>query len=103
MSDYGKFSRGRLKGKKVTFADTARIDDLSDIASEFMDSIFDLMPGDYLISDESDIRDFTEFGSGDVSGVWVGIKQTYGIERQDVESGLIVQILLAIALRRNPQ
>ena len=51
-------SKGRFKGKRVTFAPTARVEEFADISCEFMEEIFDLRRGDYAISDESDIRDF---------------------------------------------
>jgi hypothetical protein len=46
---------GPLKGKKVELAPTAGIEDCQDIADLFMSDIFDLEPGDYLITDESEI------------------------------------------------
>lgn len=55
-------TRGPFKGKKITFASTERIEEFKEIASEFMREIFDLLPGEYLISDESDLHDFTEIG-----------------------------------------
>lgn len=47
---------GPLKGKRITFASTERIETLKGIAEEFMSRVFELEPGDYLISDESDLR-----------------------------------------------
>ena len=41
----------------------------SEISEDFMNQIFDFEPGDYLISDESILSDFTdldEIGLGDV-------------------------------------
>jgi hypothetical protein len=103
MSDERIISRGRFKGKKITFASTERIDQFTAIASEFMYEIFELQPGDYVISDESDIRDFTEMGSPDTSALWTEIKARYGIEKSDVGSGRFVDIFGEIALRRNIQ
>lgn len=80
MSD-GVVSRGRFKGKKITFASTARVEEFAQVASEFMGEIFDLLPGEYAISDESDIRDFTEFGSSDTFHIWTRIKEVYGVDR----------------------
>ena len=87
MSDEKIISRGRFKGKKITFASTERIDQFSEIASEFVYEIFELQRGDYVISDESDIRDFTEMGSSDTSALWNEIKARYGIDKSDVGSG----------------
>jgi hypothetical protein len=99
----GVVSRGRFKGKKITFASTARVEEFAEIASAFMGEIFDLPPGEYAISDESDIRDFTEMGSSDTSEMWTRIKDVYGVDKADVTSGRLVDIFVAIARRRNPQ
>jgi hypothetical protein len=99
----GVVSRGRFKGKKITFASTARVEELAQIASEFMAEIFDLLPGQYAISDESDVRDFTEMGSSDTSEIWTRIKEVYGVTNLDVTSGRLVDIFTEIARRRNPQ
>ena len=96
-------SKGPFKGKKITFASTDRIEEFRQIANEFMEEIFDLLPGDYAISDESDLRDFTEMGSPDTTHVWERIRAVYGLEFSDVESGRLVNIFAEIARRRNPQ
>jgi len=101
--DDGVISRGRFKGKTITFASTERIDQFSEIAGEFMDEIFELQPGDYVISDESDVRDFTEMGSSDTSALWLAIRARYGVEESDVGSGRFVAIFAEIARRRNIQ
>ena len=99
----GIVSRGRFKGKKITFASAARVEEFAQIASEFMEEIFDLVPGQYAISDESDLRDFTEMGSSDASELWTRIKEVYGVDSSDVTSGRLVDIFVEIARRRNPQ
>lgn len=73
-------ARGRFKGKKVTFASTARVEEFAVLASEFMDEIFELLPREYAISDESDLLDFTDMGSSDTSELWKRINEVYGIE-----------------------
>jgi hypothetical protein len=98
-----RISHGLLKGKTVTFAPTARIEDFTDLANEFMEEIFDLMPGEYIISDESDLRDFMEMGSSDTSELWKRIEMIYGIEAPDIHSGRFVDIFTEIARRRNTQ
>jgi len=95
--------RGPLKTRKITFASTDRVDEFGRLASEFMEEIFELLPGEYLISDESDIRDFTDFGSSDTSDIWKRIKGLYGFEQSDVGSGRFVNIFAEIAQRRNIQ
>jgi hypothetical protein len=102
MSD-GVVWRGGFKGKKITFASRARVEEFAQIASEFMSEIFDLLQGAYAISDESDIRDFVEIGSSDTSKIWTRIKEVYGVDKSDVASGRLVDIFGEIARRRNPQ
>jgi hypothetical protein len=102
-NDDGAVSKCQFKGKKITFASTARVEEFAQIASEFMEEIFDLLPGEYAISDESDIRDFTEMGSSDTSETWTSIKKGYGVDNADVTSGRLVDIFVAIARRGNPQ
>ncbi|MGV3629171.1 MAG: hypothetical protein ACO1PN_15950 [Betaproteobacteria bacterium] len=96
-------SRGRLKGQKIAYAATDRVDEFRLIASEFMDEIFELMPGEYLISDESDVHDFTDFGSSDTSGIWERIKDVYGFKESAVDSSRLVDVFAEIARRRNLQ
>jgi len=62
-------SRGRLKGKKVGFASTAQIECFTELANEFMEKIFDLQSGEFLISDESDVLDFTHMGTSATSAI----------------------------------
>lgn len=42
--------------------------------------IFDFLPGEYLITDESSLRDFTDLGSSDTTGIWNRITKIYAIE-----------------------
>ena len=50
---------GPLKGKKIQLAPTAGIEMFEGIAEDFMQRIFNLEAGDYLITDESSLHDFT--------------------------------------------
>jgi len=96
-------TRGRFRGKKVTFASTERIEEFAQLTDEFMEQIFGLEPGEYLITDESDVRDFTEMGSSDSSQIWKRIDKVYGIVSADVRSGRLVDILTEVAQRRSQQ
>jgi len=73
------------------------------IASEFMSTIFDLDPGDYLISDESSILDFTPFDESDTTDIWSRIESAYGINRTDVRSEFLVNVFESIAQRQRTQ
>ena len=94
---------GRFRGKKITFASTERIEEFRQLASEFMGQVFDFLPGDYVISDESDVLDFTEMGSSDASEIWKRITEVYGVSMADVGSGRLLNIFTEITRRRNLQ
>ena len=94
--------RRPIKSRKITYAQTDRIEAYAKLAEEFMEDIFDLMPGEYFITDESDIRDFTELGSSDTSAIWKRIDEVFGVA-SDVVSGRLVDVLDAITRSRNVQ
>ena len=98
-----EFKRGAFKGKKVTYAPTDRAEDFRKLAADFMMEVFDFMPGDYLITDESSLRDFTEFASADTSPIWSRITQIYAIGKADVPSERLVDIFAEIQRRRRIQ
>jgi len=62
--------------------------------------VFDYLPGEYLITDESTLLDFTDFGSSETSPLWRCIGEIYGIERHDVPSERLVDIFAEIQARR---
>jgi len=92
--------RGVLVGKKITFAATDEVNSSGDLVAEFMLSIFELGPGDYAVSDESDILDFMPIDERATDDVWHRIMQRYGVTLADVGSGRLVDILGKIAARR---
>ena len=94
---------GRFKGKRITFASTEQVESFDKLVGDFMSEIFDLQPGDYLISDESDVLDFAPMDEADASGVWCRIEEIYGIQFTDVGSGRLVRIFAAIAHRKQLQ
>lgn len=95
--------RGPLKRKKITYAATDRLDDYRQLAYDFMAEVFDLLPGDYLITDESTLSDFTEFGTSDTSQIWSRITEAYTINRADAPSEKLVDIFAAIDRHRKIQ
>jgi hypothetical protein len=101
--DDKRITRGRFAGKKITFASTERIEDFGQLASDFMGQVFDFLPGEYLISDESDLLDFTDMDSSDTSEIWKRITEVYGVSLVDVESERLVNIFTEITRRRNLQ
>jgi len=97
------FRRGPLKGKTISYASSDRIEEFHRIADDFMLEIFDFLPGDYLITDESSLRDFTELGSSETSQIWSRIAKLYAIGQADVPSEKLVDIFAEIHARRNLQ
>jgi len=98
-----KIKHGPLKGKTITYASTDRIEEFRRVADDFMLEIFDFLPGEYLITDESSLCDFTEFGSSETSLIWSNVTKLYAIERADVPSERLVDIFAEIQARRNLQ
>lgn len=96
-----KFKRGPLKGKTITFASGDQVEEFRRLANDFMLEVFDFIPGEYLITDESSLRDFTEFGSSETSPIWSRITKLYAIGRADVPSERLVDIFAVINARRN--
>ena len=93
----------RLRSKKIEFASSSKVDDLQAVSSEFMFEIFDLMPGEYLITDESSLRDFTDMCSTDTAPIWRRIEARYAIDLSDASSELLADVFAEIRSRRNLQ
>ena len=94
---------GTFKGKRITIAETGRVDEHQGIAGEFILDIFGLQPGDYAISDESELRDFVAFGNRDTSHEWERIEELYGIGKLEAGTERLVDIFTVIARRRSTQ
>ena len=87
----------------MIIADSDRIDAHEKLVAEFMSSVFDLEPGEYVLTDEARLLDFTDFDSSDTSAIWVRIGSAFGIAAVDARSELLVDIIDAIAARRSLQ
>jgi hypothetical protein len=94
---------GELDGRRVTIADSDRIDAHDELVAEFMFTVFDLEPREYVLTDEARLLDFADFDSSDTSDIWVRIGSAFGLAAVDARSELLVDILDAIAARRNLQ
>ena len=68
-----------------------------------MSTIFELDPGDYLITDEASVLDFTPPDESDTTDIWFRIEETYGIDKADVGSDLLVRIFESISKRQRAQ
>ena len=89
-------SSGPLKGKKIEFALTTGIDRFFEVSEEFMKKIFDFGPGEYLISDESSLHDFTGLDEMELSDIQKKIQDVYDIDFSDIESGNLLEIFTRI-------
>ena len=89
-------SSGPFKGKKIEFAHTTGIDKFFAISKEFMKKIFDFEPGEYLITDESSLHDFTGLDEMELSDIQIRIQDEYGIDVSNIESGNLIEIFTRI-------
>jgi hypothetical protein len=90
-------SRGPLKGKKIEFASTTEIDKLRAISEDFMNKIFGLEPWEYLISDESSLRDFIGLDEIQLPDIHKKIQEMYNIYVSDIKSGNLLEIFKRIS------
>ena len=94
------FKRGTFKGQ-VTCASTDRVQEYCRVADDFMMEVFDFLPGDYLITDESRLRDFTDFASSGTLLIWCRITEIYKVSRADVSSERLADIFSEIEKRKS--
>jgi hypothetical protein len=85
-------SRGPLKGKKIEFASTTEIDKLRTISEDFMNKIFGLEPGEYLISDESSLYDFIGLNEIELPDTHKKIQEIYNIDVSDIKSRNLLEV-----------
>ena len=90
--NYRIIESGRFKGKKITFAPTNGVDMFSEISEDFMNQIFDFEPGDYLISDESILSDFTDLDEIGLGDIHKKIQAVYDVDVSDIQSGNLLEI-----------
>lgn len=93
--------RGPFKGKKIEFASTSGVDEMREISEEFMERIFDFSPGDYLITDESSLRDFVDVFEPDFEVIYGRIHSEYGFDVSHIASGNLLEIFEEIRRRRS--
>jgi len=78
-----------------------QVESFGALVNDFMSSIFEPEPGEHMITDESDLLDFTPLDSSDTTEIWARIRGLYGIARSDVSSERLIAILAAIQQRRH--
>jgi hypothetical protein len=88
--------RGPFKGKKIEFASTVGVDRFQTISEEFMQRIFNLEPGEYLLTNESSLRDFTGLDEVELTDIQKRVLDLYGIDVSDIRSGNLLEIFKRI-------
>jgi hypothetical protein len=87
---------GPFEGKKIEFAPTTGIDKFRAISEDFMNKIFGFKPGEYLISDESSLYDFTGLQQRELGDIDKKIQETYNIDVSDIKSRNLLEIFKRI-------
>jgi hypothetical protein len=90
-------SSGPFKGKKIEFAPTTGIDKFRAISEDFMNRVFGLEPGEYLISDESSLYDFTGLDEMELPDIHKKIQEMYNINVSDIKSRNLLEIFKRIS------
>jgi hypothetical protein len=93
----------RFKGKKIEMAPAGGIELFREIADDFMLRIFGYEPGDYLITDESSLRDFVGVNDLSLAEIHKDIQTQYSIDVAGLESGNLLEILVRIHERQSSQ
>lgn len=88
--------RGPFKGKRIEFAPTEELDMFRTLADEFMEEIFCMESGSYLITDESSLRDFQGVEDLELPDIHGKIQEVYGVDVSDIVSGNLVEIFVRI-------
>ena len=97
MNKPGKIiPRGPFKGKRIELAPTEELDMFHSLAEEFMEAIFCMEPGSYLITDESSLRDFKGVEELELPDMHRRIREVYGVDVSDIVSGNLVEIFARI-------
>ncbi|MGH8066040.1 MAG: hypothetical protein ACRERE_12580 [Candidatus Entotheonellia bacterium] len=90
---------GPFKGKKIEFAPTTGIDMFWEIAEDFMRQIFAFEPGEYLITDESSLFDFTGLDELEINDLHEKIQEVFDLDVSDIPSGILLEIFMRIHRR----
>jgi hypothetical protein len=98
MKNYSQIiSRGPFKGKRIEFAPTAGVNRFREISEDFMKKIFGFEPGEYLISDESSLYDFTSLDEMELPDIHKKIQEMYNIDVSDIKSRNLLEIFRRIS------
>ena len=87
---------GPLKGKRIELASTVGIEMFNEIAEDFMFKIFGFEAGDYLITDESSLHDFTGVDDMELADIHEKIRDVNALDVSDLNSGNLLEIFVRI-------
>ena len=97
MKTPGKIiSSGPCKGKRIELAPTDELDMFRSFPDEFMEEIFCMEPGSYLITDESSLRDFQGVEDLELPDIYRKIREVYNVDVSDIVSGNLVEVFARI-------
>jgi hypothetical protein len=97
MNNPGKIIlSGPFKGKRIELAPTDELDMFRSFAEEFMEAIFCMEPGSYLITDESSLRDFKGVEELELPDMHRRIQEVYGVDVSDIVSENLVEVFARI-------
>jgi hypothetical protein len=71
-----------------------------EVVEDFMKRIFDFEPGDYLISDESSLFDFTGVEDMTFWDIQQKIREVYDVDVSDLTSSNLLEIFARLHYRR---
>lgn len=87
---------GPFKGKKIEFAPTTGVNMFLEISEDFMKKIFDFEPGEYLITNESSLFDFTGLDEVELTDIQKKIRDVYDLDVSDIQWGNLLEIFMRI-------
>ena len=91
---------GPFKGKRIELAPTEGVDAFQSLAEEFMNTIFKMEPGSYLITDESSLHEFKGVEDMDLHDIHEEIRRAFDIDVADIQSGNLLEIFTRIHSQR---
>jgi hypothetical protein len=87
-----------FQGKKIEVAPATGIDAFRAVADDFMGKIFEFEPGEYLITDESMLRDFAGCNDLEFPDIQAKVRRIYGAVMEN-KNDFLVNIFRRIAER----
>jgi hypothetical protein len=88
--------RGPFKGKRIELAPTDDLEMFRSFADEFMEEIFSMEPGSYLITDESSLWDFQGVEDLELPDIHRKIREVYNVDVSDIVSGNLIEVFARI-------